>query len=480
MSFEWKKYTIADVSKKVITGKTPPGTLDKYFGGEVLFVTPTDMGDNKYIELTQRTLSDEGKAKLAKQKFECGIVVSCIGWQMGKAAIVRNTAVTNQQINTIIPNGDLIDVDFLYYTLSEKRTEIFNLGATATRTPILKKSLFEKIEFHAPKLEQQKKIGNVLSSLDAKIINNKKINQTLEQMAQALFKSWFVDFEPVKAKMAVREAGGSQEDATRAAMTAISGKDADALAVYEREHPEQYAELKTTAELFPSAMQESSLGKVPYDWFVQPLSSVLNVLETGGRPKGGVSAYSEGIPSVGAENVIGVGKYNFDKEKYIPLEFFKNLKKGIVSNYDVLLYKDGGKPGEFKPRTSMFGDGFPYSTFAINEHVFRMRSEQLGQFYLYFQLSDERVLFDLANRGGKAAIPGINQNDVKTLDVIVPQKSILDKFNELASKNIKAMLINAVENTRLSGLRDTLLPKLLSGEITLPEAEQAVSEAENV
>jgi type I restriction enzyme S subunit len=232
MSFEWKKYAIADVSKKVVTGKTPPGTLEKYFGGDVLFVTPTDMGDNKYIERTQRTLSDEGAAKLAKQRFECGIVVSCIGWQMGKSAIVKNAAVTNQQINTIIPNNELIDVDFLYYMLSDKRTEIFNLGATATRTPILKKSLFEKIEFYAPKLEHQKKIGSILSCLDNKIINNQKINQTLEQMANALFKSWFVDFEPVKAKLAVLEAGGSQEDATLAAMKSISGKDADALTVF--------------------------------------------------------------------------------------------------------------------------------------------------------------------------------------------------------------------------------------------------------
>ena len=382
---------------------------------------------------------------------------SCIGWQMGKSAIVKNAAVTNQQVNTIIPNNELIDVDFLYYVLSDKRTEIFNLGATATRTPILKKSLFEKIEFYAPRLEYQKKVGSILSCLDNKIINNQEINQTLEQMANSLFKSWFVDFEPVKAKLAVLEVGGSQEEATLAAMKSISGKNADALAIFEREHSELYAKLKATAELFPSAMQDSSLGKIPYDWFVQSLSDVLNVLETGNRPKGGVSAYSEGIPSVGAENVIGVGKYDFDKEKYIPLEFFNKLKKGKLSNYDVLLYKDGGKPGEFKPRTSMFGEGFPHSTFAINEHVFRMRSEQLGQFYLYFQLSDERVLFDLSNRGGKAAIPGINQNDVKTIDVIVPPRDILDKFNELAYNNIKGMLINAVENTRLASLRGILL-----------------------
>jgi type I restriction enzyme S subunit len=103
-------------------------------------------------------------------------------------------------------------------------------------------------------------------------------------MAQALFKSWFVDFEPVKAKMAVLEAGGSQEDATLAAMTAISGKDADALAVFEREHPEQYAELKATAELFPSAMQESELGDSGR-MVIKPLDEIATYQEWVGATK---------------------------------------------------------------------------------------------------------------------------------------------------------------------------------------------------
>jgi type I restriction enzyme S subunit len=447
MSFEWKKYTIADVSKKVITGKTPPGTLDKYFGGEVLFVTPTDMGDNKYIELTQRTLSDEGEAKLAKQKFECGIVVSCIGWQMGKAAIVRNTAVTNQQINTIIPNGDLIDVDFLFYTLSEKRTEIFNLGATATRTPILKKSLFEKIEFHAPKLEQQKKIGNILSSLDAKIISNKKINQTLEQMAQALFKSWFVDFEPVKAKMAVLEAGGSQEDATLAAMTAISGKNADTLVVFERENPEKYAELKVTAELFPSAMQDNELGEIPEEWSAQRFSDIATLhygkaLKKTERIEGPYPVYGSGGITGSHINHLIEGP---------------SIIVGRKGSIGTLYWEDGN----FYPIDTVYyvssKVGVPLS-------------------YLYYMM---RTL-KLSNMNTDAAVPGLNRDNVYRLDVLKPAKPILNKFNNYISIFRKIIQKNNMSTITLESLRDTLLPKLLSGEITLPEAEQAISEAENV
>lgn len=457
MSFEWKKYTIADVSKKVITGKTPPGTLDKYFGGEVLFVTPTDMGDNKYIELTQRTLSDEGEAKLAKQKFECGIVVSCIGWQMGKAAIVRNTAVTNQQINTIIPNGDLIDVDFLYYTLSEKRMEIFNLGATATRTPILKKSLFEKIEFHAPKLEQQKKIGNVLSSLDAKIISNKKINQTLEQMAQALFKSWFVDFEPVKAKMAVLEVGGSQADATLAAMTAISGKDADALAVFEREHPEHYAELKATAELFPSAMRESELGEIPQGWELKSFGDVSKCYDKKRIPlsKPQREKKKGEIPYYGATSIMDyVDEYIFD---------------GIY----LLLGEDGSVIKE---------NGLPFTQYIwgkswVNNHAHVLTgSESVTTEHLMVFIKQENIAAYVTG----AVQMKLNQKNMNSIPFIFADEAVNNVFGQRIDSIYAVIRAKSEENLTLTNLRDTLLPKLLSGEITLPETEQAVSEAENV
>ncbi|WP_353570727.1 restriction endonuclease subunit S [Candidatus Albibeggiatoa sp. nov. BB20] len=193
-SNEWKKYLIQDVGK-VITGRTPAGTLDEYFGGKTLFVTPSDMKEQKYIKNTERTLSILGEDKVNNIIFECGIVVSCIGWQMGKAAIVRQKAATNQQINTIIVDNSIANIDFLYYVLKLKREEIFQLGITATRTPIVKKTLFEKIPFFAPNLIEQKKIASILSALDAKIELNNRINAELEAMAKTLYDYWFVQFD---------------------------------------------------------------------------------------------------------------------------------------------------------------------------------------------------------------------------------------------------------------------------------------------
>lgn len=180
MGSKWRTKTIKEIGN-VITGKTPPGTKEIYFGGEVNFLTPSDMDESKYVESTQRTLSVSGAEVLKKNLIEKGIAVSCIGWQMGKSVIINSPTVTNQQINTLIPDSAQVDIEFLYYVLKLKRQEIFNLGATATRTPIVKKSLFEKIEIEFPEdLKLQKSIAQTLRSLDNKIILNKQINQTLE------------------------------------------------------------------------------------------------------------------------------------------------------------------------------------------------------------------------------------------------------------------------------------------------------------
>jgi type I restriction enzyme S subunit len=295
-----------------------------------------------------------------------------------------------------------------------------------------------------PPLPEQRAIASVLGALDNLIELNRETNEILEQMARALFKSWFVDFDPVRAKLEGR---------------APAGMDA------------------ATAALFPEHFQDSEIGQIPRGWQVVTLGSVLDTLETGRRPKGGVSGYSSGFPSVGAESINGIGVFDFSKTKFIPREFYEKTASGRVKNLDVLLYKDGGKPGEFRPRVGLFGYGFPFDEFCINEHVFRMRAESVGQHYLYFAVSDERVLLDFANKGGKAAIPGINQTDVRSTLILMPPMEILTAFEGLAQPICQTIIENAGESRDLATLRDTLLPKLLSGEVTVTSPEDIAAAA---
>lgn len=359
---------------------------------------------------------------------------------------------------------------YVYYLFRSIDFKPFNVGGAV---PTLNRNHLSSILVADIGYENEKNIAGIVGGLDDKITLNHQINKTLEAIVQCIFKSWFVDFDPVKAKMEALASGGSLEGAERAAMGVISSKSPEALSEFKQTNPNDYQQLAKSAALFPSKMQDSELGEIPEGWNVDDLGSHIDVLQTGSRPKGGVGGIKEGVPSVGAENINGVGNYAYGKEKFVSQKFFDKLKRGVIEDFDFLLYKDGGKPGEFKPRVSMFGCGFPYSEFAINEHVFRIRSKYLGQAFLYFLIGHERILGELANRGGKAAIPGINQTDVKTIPIIVPSSpEILSAFNGIALKVIEGILKQSNESNKLAGVRDALLPKLLSGEVDISTCKE--------
>jgi type I restriction enzyme S subunit len=254
-------------------------------------------------------------------------------------------------------------------------------------------------------------------------------------MGRALFESWFVDFGPVRAKL-----DGCQP----------VGLDSD------------------TAALFPKHLENSAIGKKPIGWNLVTLERVLSVLETGGRPKGGVGGISRGIPSIGAESIAGIGQFDFAKTKYVPVDFYEGMNKGHVESYDVLLYKDGGRPGEYEPHLAMFGSGFPFDVFCINEHVYRLRAnELLSQEFLYFWLTSELSLNEMRKKGTGVAIPGLNSTAVRSLAVLVPRKPVIEAFTRRVGPLIARLISNAIESRTLAAIRDTLLPKLLSGEIRL-------------
>jgi type I restriction enzyme S subunit len=302
---------------------------------------------------------------------------------------------------------------------------------------------FKKAEIKIPPIKAQEKIASFLDAFDNRIFLLSETNTILEQIAQTIFKSWFVDFDPVRAKQEGRIPEGMD---------------------------------KETAALFPDSFEGSELGMVPRGWKVEAMDAWLSVLETGRRPKGCVSGIEEGIPSIGAESVIRMGTFDYSKTKFVSHDFFSKMKSGVLESHDVLLYKDGGKPGVFLPRVSMFGEDFPFKICGINEHVFRIRlREPFSQTFLYFWLWSEQVMHELKHRGGKAAIPGINQSDVREQKLLVPSPLVLRKYEEISSPLISRVLNNAKLIKDLSDLRDTLLPRLISGKLRLPEAEAMLS-----
>jgi type I restriction enzyme S subunit len=434
MTGEWEDLTLGDLGR-VVTGKTPLTSVEENFGGRIPFVTPSDMDGRKTISTTNRFLTQAGAASVKGSIIPGGaVMVSCIGSDMGKVVIAARECVTNQQINSIVVD-DRFSSEFVYYSLSTRKNEIRHQAAGGSAVPILNKRDFSRIEIKLPPIAEQKAIAAVLGALDDKIELNRQMNATLEAMARALFQSWFVDFDPVRAKLDGRQPANLDP---------------------------------TIAGLFPEHLEDSPLGKKPIGWEVAVLDNVLAVLETGGRPKGGVGGITSGVPSIGAESIVSVGVFDFGKTKFVPVEFYEGMRKGHIQSHDVLLYKDGGRPGEYEPHVSMFGDGFPFEKCSINEHVYRLRTnERLSQEYLYFWMTSEFALAEMRIKGTGVAIPGLNSTAVRTLGVLVPPQPIVQAFTKQVAPLVTRILSNAKQSRTLATLRDTLLPKLLSGELSL-------------
>lgn len=190
----WPEIRIGDLGE-VFTGRTPSTDHPAYFGDDYPFITPGDMHHGKYVRATQRSLSLEGAALLKRIKIPANsICVSCIGWQMGEAVMVAKPSFTNQQINTIIPNAK-VEPSFLYYSLRPRKQELLSLGAaTGVRTPILNKSAFCDLKVKIPPLSVQRRIADILSAYDDLIENNTRRIKILEDMAQMIYREWFVNF----------------------------------------------------------------------------------------------------------------------------------------------------------------------------------------------------------------------------------------------------------------------------------------------
>ena len=195
------------------------------------------------------------------------------------------------------------------------------------------------------------------------------------------------------------------------------------------------------------------------NWPMVKVGDVLQSLESGSRPRGG--AIESGIPSIGAENVIGLGKYDYSKEKYISISFFEKLKRGVIQSGDVLLYKDGAYVG----KKTMFMNGFPHDRAAVNEHVFILRtnSKLPSQQYLYYWLDQDWITQKIVGAGiAKAAQPGINQRDVEDLPIALPPTSVVNEFNDICELLFGELFVNALESRVLVKTRDSLASKLLN------------------
>lgn len=432
----------------------------KTYGGdspEKLLVYPNDL----YVSLKDVTQSGDLLGAIAKvpEFVPCG-------------------RLTQDTVKLIFKND--FNKDYFYWSLRTPQYREY-CRAHSTGTTNLGLSREDFFKFTLPELTDERlKLTSLLNGIEDKINISISINHTLETLAQTLFKSWFVDFEPVKAKIAALEAGGSQEEATLAAMAAISGKDSDALVVFEREHPEKYVELKATAELFPSAIKGSELGEIPEGWAIVKTEELVDKIGMG--PFGSnikVSTFvDEGVPIISGqhlkESILNDGDNNF-----VTLEHADKLKSSNVFRGDVI-FTHAGSIGQ----VSIIPECSVYDRYVISQRQFFLRANNklISPYFLLYFFRSKIGQHLLLSNASQVGVPSIARpsSHLKSIELVAPEIKLVKKFEEHCKTLINGVVQRKKQTMLLQNIRDTLLPKLLSGEITLPEAEQAVSEAENV
>jgi len=411
--------------------------------------------DSGFVYIT-REKANELKGYIAKP----GDLIFTAAGTIGQVALIPFAArfeeyiISNKQMRVRL-DLEKIDTFYAYYWFSCPMMNAYiKRQDTGSTIPLINLSVLRALPIPLPPLHEQRTIATILKSLDDKIGINHQINQTLEQMAQAIFKSWFVDFEPVKAKIAALEAGGSEEDALLAAMQAISGKGEAELTRLQAEQPKQYTELRATAELFPSAMQDSELGEIPEGWGVDHLSELIQFNPRRSLKKGTLAPYLDmkNVPTSGhlADDVV-----------------LRQMNSGTkFVNGDTLLARITPCLENGKTAYVDFLDSDQVG-WGSTEYIVMRSQEPYPESMSYFIARDggfrQHAIQSMTGTSGRQRA---NARALAELPWITYPEALAEAFDRIALPYLKLARSHGNESKSISAMRDSLLPKLLSGDVT--------------
>ncbi|KAA1165499.1 restriction endonuclease subunit S [Pseudoalteromonas fuliginea] len=349
------------------------------------------------------------------------------------------------------------ELKFTYYLLKSLGLEGMNSDSAV---PGLNRENAHALPIRIPeKTEDREKLGKWISVYDSKIKLNRQTNQTLEQIAQAMFKSWFVDFDPVRAKIAANAAG---ENVQRAAMAAISGKNQAALDQLEQQHPEQYQQLQSTADLFPDNLIDSELGEIPEGWEWSEIGNEVDVVG-GGTPSTKNTDFWDGgdIFWTTPKDMSNLtDKILLETDRKITSAGLKKISSGLLPINTVLM--SSRAPVGYLAITKV--------PLAINQGYIAMKCEVTLTPEYVVQWA-ESVMDEVKQRASGTTFAEISKKNFKIISVIVPEDKVLAEFTSVVSSLYEKVTETLIETKSLTAIRDTLLPRLLSGELSIDTSE---------
>lgn len=390
-------------------------------------------GDNQFIPKSVIT------EKLNKFRLTHGDILIAMTGQgsvgrVGKLVLndKRATPYLNQRVGKFVTHPNVLDKDYLYYVISTSAYESLLFAAgSGSGQPNLSPAIIKGVEIPFPPVKVQESISKILRDLDEKIVTNVQMNQTLEQMAQAIFMSWFVDFDPVKAKM-----NGEQPEGMDAA----------------------------TASLFPEKLV-SDTG-LPEGWKLSEIGDEVSVVGGGTPSKKNDDFWVGGhIHWTSPKDLSGVqDKVLLETASKLTEAGLKKVSSGLLPVDTVLL----------SSRAPVGYLALAKVPLAVNQGYIAMRCEKVLPPEFVLQWCVHRM-DEIKQRASGSTFAEISKKNFKPISVVVPSKDVLNAYQKLVKPLYDAITSNVRQSEQLSNLRDTLLPKLLSGELALTDPVEVIN-----
>ena len=417
------------------------------------YIRVRDMGERYLPRNGLEYVPDNVFASISRYIVNTNDLILSIVGTVGLVSIVdeffNNASLTENCVK--LTGLDEKDAKYLYYYLfsqyGKEAIKARTVGAVQPKLPLYN---IEKIQIRWFDKLIREKIVNCLSTLDDKIELNNQINQNLESIAQAIFKSWFIDFEPVRAKIAAKQEG---KDPERAAMCAISGKSEAEL---EQMAADDFAELQATAALFPDELVESELGEVPKGWEVGCIGDEVNTV-------------SKTYPLKQVEEVIFLNTGDILEGKFLHAN--KSRTESLPGQAKKSIQKDDILYSEIRPQNKRFAYVyFDAEDYVVSTKLMVLRKKStIPSHFVYFILSRQSTIdfLQVMAESRSGTFPQITFDVLSKVEYLKPNNNaLIDIFTrKVLSPFFDKKVMNETENNKLIGVRDNLLPKLLSGEL---------------
>jgi type I restriction enzyme S subunit len=431
---DWKEYKLCEVAE-IIGGGTPSTSNPAFWNGDIPWITPKDLAEHRdvYIKRGERNITEKGFQSSSARLLPKGTVLFSSRAPIGYIAISSNPVTTNQGFKSLVTK-DIICNQFLYYLIKEN-TEKIKSHASGTTFMEISGSVLKNLSFRFPPLPEQQAIARILGALDDKIELNRQMNHTLETMAQTLFKSWFVDFDPVVAKSEGRKPYGMTDE---------------------------------VASLFPSKLVESELGMIPEGWEVCSLNKIVDIIDCLHSKK--PEKTDKGKILLQLDNIRNDGLIDFPSVYYISdTDYTKWISRMEAMNGDCII-TNVGRVGAVAQ--------IPYGlTAALGRNMTGLRCKHEFKFpsFLIVLLLSETIKDEIErNTDHGTILNALNVKNIGCLRFVLSSKNIIQEIDNHLSKLRNKMELNLAESNGLSSLRDSLLPKLISGDIRIKDAEKLV------